>query len=632
MAEAGYDDIGKRVQSIQTASKSLADGKKLSEKAGDTFEENFNNLQQSLNGVVNQGKKAVSGQKSQLENMISLDKLTSGRSSAKYLKRKFTKAVLMSRPKIEQILLEETVNLLGCSQEQTYDTSNTLYIRVKSVDILGILKKDPLSEVGQILYERRPISYGTIPFSMNRELRERIQNENVTYNSVAGSDYKGFSGQDLFDIKYVETNPITGDDSGWFAVKLSNRVNNVNKITTFLKDYYKTLQIIDIANIFAQLMEAIAGVMSMKDSVSLTQVEDATRFNLLLARILGVCFDSRKEIDVQGTSKIGELDLLDESFFDLTEFDLRNINNRASDIFNKVLEFEDCNNVKIPVDYNNAIAALNALNFVEGEELVNNIETLTGEILITDDTLRGLGINFDFEGKLDFSFLYKIPIALWLSMSTPKVLLPIMIMLKQLGNIEIDALESLLDFFRVFKKYIVNTVSKITAIFIEELFNIIKKDIVNLIQAVVNDLEREKADKRIIMVLKLIQVIIILAKLISDFRRCKSIIDELLQLLQVALPSTDSIPLPLLAGSQLLPGTSPTRAFINTIQEMQKKGLPTGDLPDGSPNLFLQSMFSSIKGSMGEQFENGKTQILIPPLAITPAGTTVPISAFGKSF
>jgi len=631
MAEAGYDDVGKRVQSIQTASKSLADGKALSEKAGDTFEKNFNGVQQSLNGIKNQGIKSASGSKSQLENLVNLDKITSGRSSAKYLKKKFTKAVLLSKPKIESILLEESINLLGCSQEQTYN-NNTIYIRVKSVDILGTLKKDPLSEVGKILYEQKPIQYNSIPFSMNRELRERIQNEGVTFNSVAGSDYRGFSGQDLFDIRYVEVNPITGDDSGWFEVKLSTRVNSVYKITTFLKDYYKTLQLIDISNFFAQLMELIAGVMSMKDSVGLAQVEDASRFNLLLARILGVCFDSRKEIDVQGTSKIGELDLLDDSFFELTEFDLRNINQRASDIFNKVLEFEDCNNVKVPVDFNTTIASLNNLNFVEGEELVNNVENLTGDVLVTDDTLRGLGINFDFEGKLDFDFLFKMPIAFYLSLSTPKILLPLMIMLKQLGNIEIDALESLLDFFKTFKKYILNVVSRITAIFIEELFNIIKRDVVNLIQAVVNDLEREKADKRIIMVLKLIQVIIILAKLISDYRRCKSIIDELLQLLQVALPSTESIPLPLLAGSAMLPGTSPTRAFINTVQEMQKKGLPTGDLPDGSPNLFLQSMFSSIKGSMTESFENGKTQILVPSLAVTPAGTTVPISAFGKSF
>ena len=98
-----------------------------------------------------------------------------------------------------------------------------------------MLKKSPTSKVGNILYEIRPISYGNIPFSMNRELHERIINENVFYSSVAGGPYKGFSGQDLFDIRYVEVNPTTGDDSGWFEVTLSSRANNSKKIITLTR-------------------------------------------------------------------------------------------------------------------------------------------------------------------------------------------------------------------------------------------------------------------------------------------------------------------------------------------------------------------------------------------------------------
>jgi hypothetical protein len=370
----------------------------------------------------------------------------------------------------------------------------------------------------------------------------------------------------------------------------------------------------------------------MKDNIGLKQVEDASRFQLLLARILGVCFDSRREIDVQGTSKIGEIDLLDESFFELTEFDLRRINNRVNNIFSRVLEFEDCNNITVPVNFEGTIESLINLTFVEGEEQLNNIINLTGEILVNDNTVRGLGINFDFLKELDFSFLLRLPLAIFYVLLSPKSLLPIMIMIKQLGQIDVDFIDSLSNFFKTFKKFIIETVSKISAIFIEEMFKILKRDCVNLIQSVVNDLEKEKADKRIIMVLKLIQVIIVLSKLISDFRRCKSIIDELLQLLQIALPSNTNLSPSLLFGSQFLPGASPIRAFVGTVQEMQKKGLPTGPLPSGQPNLFLQSLLSQTKGMMTEQFENGKTQISLPPLAITPAGVTAPSTAFGKSF
>ena len=55
-----------------------------------------------------------------------------------------------------------------------------------------------------------------------------------------------------------------------------------------------------------------------------------------------------------------------------------------------------------------------------------------------------------------------------------------------------------------------------------------------------------------------------------------------------------------------LPGYSPNRAFINSIQEMQKLGLPTGPMPDGSPNLMVQLSYAIMVGQDREQKENGK--------------------------
>ena len=40
---------------------------------------------------------------------------------------------------------------------------------------------------------------------------------------------------------------------------------------------------------------------------------------------MGLCFDNRKEIDVSGIAKLAELDDIDESFFEFTDIDLRNI-------------------------------------------------------------------------------------------------------------------------------------------------------------------------------------------------------------------------------------------------------------------------------------------------------------------
>jgi hypothetical protein len=123
----------------------------------------------------------------------------------------------------------------------------------------------------------------------------------------------------------------------------------------------------------------------------------------------------------------------------------------------------------------------------------------------------------------------------------------------------------------------------------------------------------------------------LIGSLISDWRKCKSVIDEILALLRLITTGWGGeIPLPLLFASQLLDGYSESRAFIGSIEEMQKLGIPTGALPSGAPNLQMLSVFGQLKAQANEKNKNGKTQIAIGPLTVTPAGVTVPASAFGK--
>jgi hypothetical protein len=205
-------------------------------------------------------------------------------------------------------------------------------------------------------------------------------------------------------------------------------------------------------------------------------------------------------------------------------------------------------------------------------------------------------------------------------------------MLKALGQTVVDQINSFMDFAKKFKSFIINLVSKVGALFVKELFQLIKKDIKNLIQQVIMDVAKETSDKRIIMILKLIQLLLLIAQFISDWRRCKSVVDELLWLLKIATSGLGGggIPLPLLFASQLLGGYSESRAFLGAIEEMQKLGIPTGPMPDGSPNLEVLSKFAQMKAMAKEDAENGKVQIAVGPLSITPAGLTVPASAYGK--
>jgi hypothetical protein len=235
---------------------------------------------------------------------------------------------------------------------------------------------------------------------------------------------------------------------------------------------------------------------------------------------------------------------------------------------------------------------------------------------------------------IDKDFLKELLAGLVGALLSPKVLLPIYTMIKAIGKTIDDTIDTFEKFCKFFKNFSINLITKIGAVFIETLFNIIKRDIKNLVLSVIRDITKEKRDKRTKMILKLTKILLAVAelyKLISDWRKCKSVVDELLNLIQLyQTRKSDNIPFPILYTSRLLDGYSDTRAFIGTIEELQKIGIPTGDMPDGSPNLTVLSMFSQIKASSNEENENGKVQIALGPLTITPAGFTVPASAYGK--
>ena len=624
--ESGYSSIDKKMKSSRTYLEAKMDSADLEKKAGDNLSQSKQKVTSSLDQIKDQKKRFQRQMKTQMDQMLSMVQFNGGSGSAtmRYIKTKFILAALRIEPKIFDILNKETIHALGCSQQQAY-SAQTIYIKVKSVDLQRLLTRDPNEETAAVAYEKTAPSPNQIPYSMNRQMWDRLQDLNVP------QPFYGRSGQKLFDISYVQQdgNGITGD---FFKIDLANKTIGINKVSNFIVDYYKAIKIIDINNLFQQLMDQISGAVSFDAKVGFGQLEEENKFILILQRILGLCFDSKREIDVSGNSKVAELDGIDDSFFEFTDMDLRYINDTISNIQNGVVEFEDCQNVKLPVDSQSIINSLlkfNQINKIEDEQAL--AEQLT-EALTNNEKWRILVPNsVDINLSVDLSFLTNLPKAIMMALLSPKVLLPLYIMAKAIGQLAGYAIESLMDFLKAFKKYCINIMSKIGSLFIQELFEIIKKDILTLISSIRKDLVKEKVLKKYAMILKLIELITIIAKFVNDWRKCKSVVDEILSLLTLSTPDFGGgIPAPLLAGAQLLQGVSPTRAFINVIAEYQKLGLPTGPMPDGSPNTELQSVFAIIKGLSQEHFENNKVQIFMKPLKVTPAGTLPSGEIYGK--
>ncbi len=633
--ENDYKKAKEKVKSIKNYKDLKTEYVKAKKKtAKDSFEKNksevtkkVSKVSKKTNDLKKDLKKFEKKVKTQFDHLLEVLTLTNenGGNTYNYLKRTFLKTLNNIEPKILDILYKEIFKTVGCDQQQAFKPNTIVYIKVKSIDLVDLLKIDPNDIEGRCLYETRSLAPNDRPNATNKELYNRIQFPNVSFNTQYGNYYLGKSNQPLFDITYVENDDL-GRPGPWYKVEIVNRGNNF-LIYEFLLDYYKTIKVVEFKNILASIMEQLTGMISINIGAGQFQIEDMGKFQLIIQRILGLCFDEDKEIDVSGIAKVSELDGIDNSFFEFTDNDLSTIEERLENIRKGVVKFIECDDVEIPVDADAIINSLNNLEYIQDVNLIDAADNLTNQVN-NDPQFNG----FDIQIALNVNFIKLISQGLVVSLLSPKVLLPIYIAFKGLGNNAVDLVDSYVQFTKQFYGLVISLVSKVAALFIEELFEIIKKDIKTLVQQVIADIIKESNNKRLKMIAKLAEILIIVASLIQDWRRCKSVIDEILALLKLIPNNFNGIPSPLLLLSDLLDGYSETRAFINMIEEFQSLGIPTGTLPDGSPNLDILSRFGQMTAMANEEAENGKVNVAIPPLIVTPAFTTALTQVSGKKF
>lgn len=609
----------------------------LKKKAGDSQEPANKFLSNQLGKFVENRKKHTSNSKTFIDELITqLKELKgSGLETDTLIKRIFVNSLKKIKPELKDLIISEAQKALACSNLQEYQFNTTYYIPVKSVDLFGILESSPQERVGKLFYEKDPISFNSFPFSMNKELYDRTQNLNQPYTAVAGTDYLGTSQQNLFDITYVENyvDPQTLQtvQGNFFKVDLKPR-QTAPVIDEFLNDYYSTIDILDYKTFFTNLTDYVTGAISFSRGDGKLKLASIQKSLMIMQRILGLCSDSNKEINVGGTSKVSEVDNIDESFYEFTDIDLRIIDQITSDIKLGVVEFEDCDNIKFPMNVDAVLTALDDLVFNEDTSDVNEINNALGVIypVVDEDPT--------FKLAIDAGFFQQFIKALTNTVLSPKAVLPIMIAAGMVNQPIFNQIGNLEDFLKRFKNFFNEFLTKIASVFTKAVFDELKKEIKVLVSLLLKDIADEKTKKKYRMILSIVAILPALTQVVKDFRECKSVLDELLQLLNIGVrkrldvlsAAGGDLPLPLLLSARLLDGYSPTRSFLNTVQNLQELGIPTGPMPDGSPNKFLASIKAMIDGNSQEIAENGKVAIGIGPLTITPAGVTIPKDAYGK--
>jgi hypothetical protein len=671
---SAQQSIQSKIDAYKTYREVSQSEKSLLGKAGNSASEATSQISSALDKVSEFQKRFQRDPPNSMDQLLGFLGQTQGNGSStlKYLRSKILQAAAEIGPKVQGILKKETINALGCSVEQTYNgvTAESLslrplplrpqqegiYIPVSSLDFFSNLKQSPQTNFGKIYYEKpdpsadpsfRPYG-GEVAFPMNKQLFNLMtsDNEGRSYSQINGKNYLGKSGQDLFDLQYTKTNSfgVTGDYYRVFLIdREDNQGNIANNVGEFISDYYSTINIIDSVDIGAQIVNIISGALNIDTQVGFGELNNQSRFGLIVARILGLCFDERREIDVSGVSKVGELDGVDESFFELNEIDLRNIEIQISNVQNGIMEFEDCDNIQLPVDSEVLVDQLiefrDNLSGETVDQQVANLEQIIDSISDNPTWSLTAPSNLNVKVSIDKNVIKKIPLAVAAGVLTPKNLLPLYTLLSviqsgatytynqavteinettasvaEIGNegANVGAQGSNIvtsgeNFLKIYKTFAIQVISQINAEFLQVLYEILKKDIVNLVSSIISDIQRSAVLKNYAIILRLAQIALVVSQLVNDYRKCKSLLDNILLLLNLIGQTVPiQIPLPLLSLAALLPGTSPERASINVIEGLQKVGIPTGTLPDGSPNLMGLYDLISKRGSDKEEAENGK--------------------------
>jgi hypothetical protein len=599
----------------------------------------LNELESGASNIKNQLKNEV---KNQLEQLLDLFKSTlpkSGNKSLNTISRFFLEAAEATKGRLNEILIEEVVSTIGCSEEQSYEDklNQPIYIKVNQVDLFKRLKYSPDDKDAKFYYEENQTNPGAIPNSVNRALYERLQTLGQSYQTQYGSDYRGASGQDLFDIEYVQFYPsIAPTNFGdYFKVTLKPQLNNRTTVSDFLRDYYGSIDILQFDVLTTEIMNALTGAFDFSIGLSTDEMREQKKFDLILKRIMGVCTDPAKKIDVAGTAKLSDLDFIDDSFFEVSNQELRFIEEKINDTINGVIEFEDCDNIKLPINPQATRSIVEeVITEKVGSKKIDRVEQAITELANDPkwkELVPSLGLDLNLKAALDTSLITQLPKIVFKTVLSPKVMLGFLIMVKAVNSQFSAQLDNLFDdlekFMKTFKKFVVNFMQKVTSIFVEELFSIVKKQIKQLVEKILSDIVKEAKNKQLAMYSAIVYALLVLGQTLIDYRNCKSVIDEILKLLNLGISQLNlGLPLFALAGSSLLGGVSNTRAFANVVENLQSIGLPTGDAPDGGPNLMNMAMMAQIKGSNEEMFTNGKVEVYIPP----PVGFAGPFPIAAK--
>jgi hypothetical protein len=509
----------------------------------------------------------------------------------------------------KQIVLDNVKKILfagdgicGTNKNFTGPQFDTVRLKPKEFDFLNVLTVAPESNVGKIVYE--PSNTSTSKEKTNLEL----------YNSFSTPYYQfdTSSNKTLFRAVW------TGDTQEFIISGLTQGGNSPVPVEEFLNDYYSSIELPDISGITKMAM-----LMTIQGDSSETPLFTGAfnDLNRLITKLCSVCGNPKKTNTLSNQNAIDLFNENDEdlelyfNFDDVEGIDLDDENAR----YRKVLRFRDCNNFEVPVNTD----LFEDFVYLSGKKNLNDLVSGTLNKVAADSFEQSEGSSItlgDFQVSINNLFILNLPKALIMSVISPKIFLPIVVVYKLFKSVITSTanqvVETAKEFMKKFYKLFSAIIKDLFWKFISEFWKRVKVDLLNFVLKLAQKILKNKL-KRYYGVIAIL--IALLTKILEQgFDNCYDLFNAVISTLTTAINTSIPLKIPpvLLLITPFLPGYSPERAYMAAIEGMSAAGIPTGPI-NGEPNDFIEAHKKVIFAVNEEENNFGAFDAVTIP---TPAG------------
>jgi len=549
-------------------------------------------------------------------------------------------------PTIPDIIVQEILRAFNCDLSTEIPVvgdglTNDIVIRIDQVDLFKQLKETPGVGVGKYYYEANPFNTGIpfpyqSPFPMNAFLHFVTQNPNTQYQ------VPGASGKVLFTIEFdgVDSFRISPHYKGGNNAVVFDDTNNSfpgngtkYTIAEFLRDYFDNIKVIELQNLLGAVLEINAGLgfsFTNDGPRNFADILGINKFIGILNRIMTACDGiDLDEISTETISHLAEL-LDDDSFYSFNAEEEQNFYVEAKRKSKGVMKFESCDNIEVPLDpgifegaTDEIIASIN-----EGGDGFKAFDMILqtgveGSIAKNDKAFKELNWNWNVHFMEEL--IIQFPQIIMLSLMSTKVILPIVLVAKITNNNTLLAANPS-EFAKLFKRVFVRICRAILKEVLKIVFKILKQFLTKLLIIYIKKLLATQKGKRIKMILALIQALLPFIADLNNAKNCKEILMIILKMIEAVGIDVPFAPPPkfLQFAAVARSGTNSMRVFEKLTVKLENLGIPTGDMPDGTPNLFMLSQFALAESMDEEETINGVVHgVLFPTIANGPPGAVL---------